>query len=83
MFNNKTLLDFDKITEFKFKTYSTICLGYNMRYTVEPAIVVTFNRSLQDFPYYNLPVYSGHLYITAILTSPLGARFVPRGLQWK
>ena len=51
MFNNMTLLDFDKITEFKFKTYSTICLGYNMRYTVEPAIVVTFNRSLQDFPY--------------------------------
>ena len=38
-------------------------------------ITVTFNRSLHDFPYYNLPVYSGHLYITAILTSPLGVRY--------
>ena len=45
------------------------------RVSVEPAISDTFNRSLQDFPYYNLPVYSGHLYITAILTSPLGGRY--------
>ena len=36
-------------------------------------IAATINRSLQDFPYFNLPVYSGHLYITAIFPSPLGA----------
>ena len=30
-------------------------------YTVEPAITATFNRPLQDFPFYNLPVYSGQL----------------------
>ena len=39
---------------------------------MEPAITDTFNRSLQDFPYYNLPVYSGHLYITAIFDQSLG-----------
>ena len=45
---------------------------YRKLNTVEPDITATlysdhlyiaaiFNRSLQDFPYYNLPVYSGHI----------------------
>ena len=29
-------------------------------------VAATFNRSLLDFPYYNLPVYNGHVDITAI-----------------
>ena len=52
-------------------------------YTVEPAIMATlysdhlliaatFNRFLHDLPYYNLPVYSGHLYITANFGQSLG-----------
>ena len=34
-------------------------------------IAATFNRPLQDLPYYNLPVYSSHLYKTVIFYQSL------------